>query len=165
MYLRGHVIKIRKVTPEGVVTTIAGNGSYSNDWASGSTDGTGTSASFNEPRGIETDSSGNLYVADKNNNKIRKLIAEPIDAIKTATQEIANLRAQVGANMTRLENEVSGVKMYDENLTNAISRITDVDIAQESTIYAKNNILQQAATAMLAQANVLPQSTLRLLGV
>jgi hypothetical protein len=58
---------VRKITPAGVVTTFAGSGS------SGSTDGTGTAASFNAPNEITIDSSGNLFVADTNNNKIRKI--------------------------------------------------------------------------------------------
>jgi sugar lactone lactonase YvrE len=58
---------IRKITPAGLVTTLAGNGT------SGSTDGTGTAASFTEPLGIALTSTGNLYVADYGNQKIRKV--------------------------------------------------------------------------------------------
>lgn len=59
--------KIRKITPAGVVSTLAGSGSAS------STDGTGVSASFNGPESVAVDGSGNIYVADANNNKIRKI--------------------------------------------------------------------------------------------
>jgi len=52
----------------------------------------------------------------------------------------------------------------NNNLSAANSQITDVDVAQESTNYAKYNILVQTGTAMLAQANALPQSVLKLLG-
>ena len=59
--------KIRKITSTAVVTTIAGSGS------GGSADGTGATASFSEPRGVAVDASGNIYVADRSNNKIRKI--------------------------------------------------------------------------------------------
>jgi len=59
--------RIRKITPTAEVTTFAGSGT------SGSSDGTGTAASFSCPNGITIDTSGNLYVADSNNNKIRKI--------------------------------------------------------------------------------------------
>jgi sugar lactone lactonase YvrE len=59
--------KIRKITKEGQVTTLAGSDTY------GSTDGTGTTARFLNPTGVAVDSSGNVYVADRNNNKIRKI--------------------------------------------------------------------------------------------
>ncbi|MCE7996898.1 MAG: hypothetical protein HEP71_33360, partial [Roseivirga sp.] len=59
--------RIRKISPSGVVTTIAGSG------RSGSVDGTGTDASFNRPYGIAVDASGNVYIGDTNSNKIRKI--------------------------------------------------------------------------------------------
>jgi len=151
---------IRKITPEGVVTTIAGSG------ATGTDDGEGTSASFHYPRGIDVDSSGNLFVADSSGNKIRKISAptNPLESIKTAIQEIANLRAQAGGNISTLKNEIAGVNIYDENLTSAISRIKDVDVAEESTRFARSSILVQSGTAMLSQANNLPEMILKLVG-
>lgn len=59
--------KIRKITPAGVVTTLAGSG------ATGSTEGAGTAASFNAPTSVSVDSAGNVYVADKGNNKVRQI--------------------------------------------------------------------------------------------
>ena len=66
---------IRKITPAGVVSTLAGSGS------AGNTNGTGTAASFNNPRDIDLDASGNLYVCDKTNNRIRKIT--PAGAVST----------------------------------------------------------------------------------
>jgi DNA-binding beta-propeller fold protein YncE len=62
--------KIRKITPAGVVTTLAG-GAFP-----GYYDSTGTAAFFDNPMGVATDASGNVYVTDLNNNKIRKIIAQ-----------------------------------------------------------------------------------------
>ena len=72
-------------------------------------------------------------------------------------------RAQLGANMTRLTYTSEQLGVLSDNLAAANSRITDVDVAQESTQFARYNILVQSGTAMLAQANALPNSTLRLL--
>ena len=87
-----------------------------------------------------------------------------LNQIKTAIQALANMRAQVGANIQRLNLTSEQLSILGENLSAATSRIADVDVAQESTAYAKHNILVQSGTAMLAQANLLPQSALRLLG-
>jgi flagellin len=83
---------------------------------------------------------------------------------KEAIQEVAALRAKVGSNIARLNMESEALTNYTENLTAANSRIADIDVAQESTSLARYNILTQSGTAMLAQANLLPQSALRLLG-
>jgi hypothetical protein len=64
--------KIRKVTASGIVTTLAGSG------VAGAADGTGITASFNSPAGVSADISGNVYVADKSNNKIRKVTADGV---------------------------------------------------------------------------------------
>ena len=90
--------------------------------------------------------------------------ASALNNIKTAIQALANMRAQVGANIQRLNLTSDQLTVLNENITAANSRIADVDVAQESTKFAKMNILVQAGTSMLAQANVLPQSALRLLG-
>ena len=68
---------IRKITPQGVVTTLAGTGSV------GSTDATGTAASFDSPNAIAIDSSGNIYIADTNNNKIRKITSAMLSGTPT----------------------------------------------------------------------------------
>lgn len=72
-------------------------------------------------------------------------------------------RAKLGAYQNRLEHTITNLSTSSENLTAAESRIRDVDMAKEMMNYTKNNILMQAATAMLAQANQLPQAVLQLL--
>jgi len=90
--------------------------------------------------------------------------AAALTDIKGAISMLANERATVGANMARLEAEGSTLAVLKDNLSAARSRIADVDVAQESANFARQQILVQSGTAMLAQANVLPQSALRLIG-
>jgi flagellin len=83
--------------------------------------------------------------------------------VKTAITKLSEDRATIGAYQARLTYTADQLSISRENLLSASSRIKDVDMAQESTEYAKQNILVQSGTAMLAQANTMPQSVLRLL--
>ena len=83
--------------------------------------------------------------------------------VKSAITALAADRANIGANMEALNNYSNQLTTLNTNLAAANSQIMDVDVAQESTQYAKYNILVQTGTAMLAQANSLPQSVLKLL--
>ena len=73
-------------------------------------------------------------------------------------------RANLGALQNRLENTITNLTIQSESLVAAESRISDIDVASEMTEFTKNNILVQAATAMLAQANQIPQLALQLIG-
>jgi len=86
-------------------------------------------------------------------------IASLDDAINTVSTQRANL----GALQNRLEHTINNLGTSSQNLTAAESRIRDVDMAKEMAEFTKNNILNQAAQAMLAQANQLPQGVLQLL--
>ena len=90
--------------------------------------------------------------------------ASALSNIQTSIQNLADMRAKVGANIQRLNLTDQAVNILNENLSAANSRIKDVDVANESTAYARANILVQSGTAMLTQANILPQSALRLIG-
>lgn len=87
-----------------------------------------------------------------------------LNTIKSAIQNLARMRADVGANIQRLNLTTEQLTILNENLSAANSRIRDVNVAEESTQFARFNILVQSGTAMLAQANLLPQTALRLLG-
>ncbi len=87
-----------------------------------------------------------------------------IDVIKTAIENVATMRAANGAEQSRLSFAGELLTVNKANLEAANSRITDVDVAQESTQLARWNILVQSGTAMLAQANQTPQVALKLLG-
>jgi flagellin len=89
--------------------------------------------------------------------------ATALTNVKAAITALADDRADVGANVTRLQSHADQLSVLKENLASANSRMKDVDVAEESTQYARYNILVQAGTAMLAQANATPQSALRLL--
>jgi flagellin len=87
-----------------------------------------------------------------------------LDTIKTAIENVATMRAQNGAEQSRLGFASELLTVNKANLEAATSRILDVDVAQESTQLARWNILVQSGTAMLAQANSSGQTALRLLG-
>lgn len=88
---------------------------------------------------------------------------DAIAAIDDAINTVSGTRADLGALQNRLEHTVNNLGVTNENLTAAESRIRDVDMAKEMMEYTKNNILTQAAQAMLAQANQQPQGVLQLL--
>jgi flagellin len=87
-----------------------------------------------------------------------------IETIKFAVNQVSAYRAQLGAKQNRLEHTINNLKVNNENTTSAESRIRDTDMAKEISAYTKNNILNQAAQSMLAQANQQPQGVLSLLG-
>ena len=102
-------------------------------------------------------STGNLQTLTKNN------AAAYVATLSSHINTLAGHRANIGANISRLNMVNTQLAVYGENLGAANSRIADVDVAVESAEYAKNQILVQSGTAMLSQANVLPQAALRLL--
>ena len=87
-----------------------------------------------------------------------------LSGVDAAINKKDTARAALGALQNRLENTITNLQIQAENLQAAESRISDVDVATEMTTFTKNNILAQAATAMLAQANSLPRLALQLLG-
>lgn len=87
-----------------------------------------------------------------------------LDAINSAIVSKDSVRAVIGAYINRLSNTVSQLSIQAENLSAAESRIRDVDVATEMTNFVNNQIKSQAAIAMLAQANMIPQMALTLIG-
>ena len=85
-------------------------------------------------------------------------------AIDTAIDTMSTERAKIGALQNRMDVKTENLSIHRENLDAARGRIKDVDIAREMASMTKNQILSQAGTAMLAQANSLPQGALQLLG-
>lgn len=89
--------------------------------------------------------------------------AASLTKIDAAIGTVSATRADLGAKQNRLEHTINNLTATKENLAEANSRIRDVDMAEEMMEFTKSNILSQAATAMLAQANQMPQGVLQLL--
>jgi flagellin len=87
-----------------------------------------------------------------------------ITALDSALQTINTTRGTLGATQNRLTMSISNLGVMHENLSAANSRLKDVDVAEESAAMARNQILSQAGTSILAQANQLPQGALSLIG-
>ena len=104
--------------------------------------------------GLEID---DVYVMDM------ELSQRSITKLDRALEILTATRATVGAQMNRLEYTINNLETARENLTAAESRIRDLDIAEETTNLTKNQVLVQSATAMVAQANKIPQQALALL--
>lgn len=95
------------------------------------------------------------------------LVSNPAGAITSidgAIKNVSDVRSKLGAIQNRLEHTIANLDNTAENLTAAMSRIEDLDMALEMSNFTKLNILTQAGTAMLAQANQRPQAILQLLG-
>lgn len=112
----------------------------------------------------------NYFVKDENGKEIRTLnvttqdsAREAIDRISGAISFISGIRGQLGAYQNRLESTINSLNVTTENMTSAYSRIMDVDMAEEMTNYTTYQVMTQAATSMLAQANERPSQVLQLL--
>jgi flagellin len=120
-------------------------------------DGEGTTETF-----TGVDLGADAY-ADATGSSLTEDAADALTNVLGALTQLGTDRAQAGANLARLNMTSEQLGVVRDNLAAANSRIKDLDVADESTQFARYNILVQAGTAMLAQANATPQSALRLL--
>ncbi len=88
---------------------------------------------------------------------------DAIDRVDGAIKYVSSVRGRLGAFQNRLESTINSLDITSENMTSAYSRIMDVDMAEEMTSYTTYQILAQAGTSMLAQANERPSQVLQLL--
>jgi len=95
---------------------------------------------------------------------IQSMAQGAVDQLNLGIDYISSKRAVMGAEMKRMEQTLSGLRNYEENIRATESRIRDVDVAFETTQFAKYSILTQIGTAMLAQANALPGGIVNLVG-
>jgi len=122
----------------------------------------GTGSKFTSSAGV-TDGTNSTVTENALDVSDAKNAANAITVIDNAINTVSTERAKLGANQNRLEHTIANLGTSSENLTSAESRIRDVDMAKEMSTFSKNNILSQAAQAMLAQANQQPQQVLQLL--
>jgi flagellin len=109
--------------------------------------------------GNASDSSSDAYTVST-----QAQAQQAIEGINAAIISKDKIRANLGAMQNRLENTISNLQIQAENVQSAESRISDVDVATEMTEFVRNQVLTQAAVAMLSQANSLPQMALQLIG-
>ncbi len=107
-------------------------------------------------------SDADKFIIDSKASNVRK-DGGMISVIDEAISTVSDQRAALGAVQNRLEHTINNLTATNENLSDANSRIRDVDMAEEMMTFTKSNILSQAATSMLAQANAMPNSVLNLL--
>lgn len=105
----------------------------------------------------------NLYHATRHINGLQVDDIDAQERIDDAIRETSVIRGRLGAYQNRLEHTTANLNVSEENMTSALSRIQDTDMAEEMTNYTQYNVLTQAANAMLAQANQRPQQVLQLL--
>ncbi|ATD54627.1 flagellin [Clostridium chauvoei] len=106
---------------------------------------------------------GTKFTINGSDVSTRELASGSIKTINSAIEQVSTQRSKLGAVQNRLEHTINNLNTSSENLTAAESRVRDVDMAKEMMAFSKNNILSQAAQAMLGQANQQPQGVLQLL--
>jgi flagellin len=114
--------------------------------------------------GTATASALGVGLAASNSISTQALAQASLETIKNAIVSKDKIRANLGALQNRLENTITNLEIQAENLQAAESRISDVDVATEMTEFVRQQILTQAAVAMLSQANSLPRMALSLMG-
>ncbi|MBF4694502.1 hypothetical protein ISU02_15430 [Fusibacter sp. Q10-2] len=123
-------------------------------------DGVNYEAKYKATASVEADGNVTEFALDVSDHDSATAAIHVIDSALTS---ISDQRAKLGAVQNRLEHTIKNLDTSAENLQASESRIRDVDMASEMMEFTKNNILQQAAQAMLAQANQAPQGVLQLL--
>ena len=123
---------------------------------------TGTGAGFSTTANV-TDGTNNTLVENALDLSTSATAGTAVTTIQSAIDKVSAERSQLGAYQNRLDHTINNLGTSSQNITTAEANIRDVDMAKEMTNFQKSNILQQAAQAMLAQANQQGQGVLQLL--
>jgi flagellin len=132
-----------------------------------------SSFSIGSPLGESTGTGASYFTAANSSSELQAASTLDVSTVDSATRTLSTVdssisviaaqRAKFGALQSRFETTISSLQTTSENLSASRSRIQDADFAQETANLSRTQILQQAGTAMVAQANQLPQSVLQLL--
>ncbi len=112
---------------------------------------------------IDTTGAAGIFSVDLTGVDVTTDAETAISTLDTAIADVSSVRATLGATQNRLEHVIANLNVALENLSASESRIRDTDMALEMASFTRHQIMLQAGTAMLAQANVVPQSVLQLL--
>ncbi|WP_440899174.1 flagellin N-terminal helical domain-containing protein [Actinosynnema sp.] len=146
----GGELKIESKTNGATAVTLTGTSGLTGAGTNGTAGATGfDSAGLGVGTAVKVDTTANAQSA--------------IDSIDSAIKGLSTARAQLGAYQNRFEHTINNINVQVENLSASKSNITDTDMAQEMVKFTRSQILSQAGTAMLAQANQAPQNVLQLL--
>jgi len=154
-------ISINAMSSSGLGVVVLTGGELTGNSAAGAFDGT---MAADQADWFTNDNLTGAMETTRININNRENAETSIAVIDRALNCVSMQRAQLGAFQNRLEFKIQNLDNQAENVSAAESRIRDADMAKMMTEFTKNNILFQASTAMLAQANSLPQSVLQLLG-
>lgn len=153
--------------PEGFTATSTGalNVDDNGNFFIKGTDASGATAYVTADVSVEKNDAGEVTgLAVDAGDMTGKLSDNPLSKLDSAISEIDSQRSELGAMQNRFDSAITNLSTTETNLASARSRIQDADYAAEVASMTKNQILQQAGTSVLAQANQLPQSALSLLG-
>ncbi|MCF6465085.1 flagellin N-terminal helical domain-containing protein [Clostridium sp. Cult2] len=156
----GATVKAKFVSVGGTIGTASETAKVAGYYVANSTGATATTELFRAMDSALTATTAITFGIDINS---QSKADGAITTINNALETVSAERSKLGAYQNRLEHTIKNLDTSAENLQAAESRIRDVDMAKEMMEFTKQNILQQAATAMLAQANSLPQGVLQLL--
>jgi flagellin len=158
---------VSEITSTGTSTNFAGNAVFADYSTSNLTfhvgAGAGQTISVSTDLRLDTTGANGVFSVDLGAVDVSTDADGAISDLDTAIADVSNARSTLGATQNRLEHTIANLQVAGENLSASESRIRDVDMAEEMVRFTRSQILSQAGTAMLAQANQVPQAVLRLL--
>lgn len=154
----GRIAKTTEFNTQNLLGSTAAKGA-SFTFQIGANQGQTLTVTIGNMSGVSLLGAADKFTLGKAGANAGKMLGSIDDAIK----KVSSQRASLGAVQNRLEHTINNLTATNENLSEANSRIRDVDMAEEMMTFTKSNILSQAATSMLAQANAMPNSVLNLL--